>query len=109
MLVLSSHGTADIIVFKEAASKIFKIEDRKDIDIVTKGVEERNSEIFELQLDGDTYDVCTDVLSTKSVVSPTLAKILSEISKNGLPDASLPNILAGNMVTKFVRKKYTPL
>ena len=49
------------------------------------------------------------MLSGKSVVSPKLAKLLSEISKNGLPETSLPNILIGNMVTKFVRKKYTPL
>ena len=38
LLVLSSPGIADIIIFKEAASKIFKIEDREDIDIITKGV-----------------------------------------------------------------------
>ena len=109
MLVLSSHDTANIIIFKEAASKIFKIEDREDIDIITKGVDKRNSEIFELQLHADTNDVYIDVLSTKPVVSPTLAKLISEISKNRLPDTSLPNILAGNMVTKFLRKNYTSL
>ena len=49
------------------------------------------------------------MLSAKSVESPTLAKLLSEISKNGLPEISLPNILIGNIVTKFLRKKYTPL
>ena len=37
LLVLSSPGIA-ITIFKEAASKIFKIEDREDIDIITKGV-----------------------------------------------------------------------
>ena len=55
-------------------------------------------------MDPDTYDTSIDVLNEKSVVSPTLAKLLSKISKNGLPD-----ILIGNMVSKFVRKKYTPL
>ena len=38
LLVLSSPGIADIIIFKEAASKMFKIEDREDINIETKGV-----------------------------------------------------------------------
>ena len=63
---------------------MFKIEDREDIDIETKGVSKKIvSEIFELQLDADTCDTRTDMLSAKSLVSPTLAKLLSEISKNG--------------------------
>ena len=84
LLVLLSPGIPDIIIFKEAASKMFKIEDREDIDIETKGVSKKIvSEIFELQLDADTCDTRTDMLSAKSLVSPTLAKLLSEISKNG--------------------------
>ena len=38
LLVLSSPGIADIIIFKEAASKSFRIEDNDDVDIETKGV-----------------------------------------------------------------------
>ena len=38
LFILSSPGTADVIFFKEKASKKFKIEDREDIDIETKGV-----------------------------------------------------------------------
>ena len=110
LLGLSLPGIADIIIFKEAASKMFKIEDREDIDIETKEVAKKViGEIFELQLDADTYDTRTDVLSAKSVVSPTLAKPFSKISKIGLPGSSFPNILIQNMVTKFVRKRYTPL
>ena len=33
MLVLSSPVIADIIIFKETSSKMFKIEDREDINI----------------------------------------------------------------------------
>ena len=60
-------------------------------------------------MDADTYDVRIDALCATSIVSPTLAKILSGIYKNGLTDTSLPNILIGNMATKFKRIKYTPL
>ena len=60
-------------------------------------------------MDADTYDTRIDVLRAKSVVSPTLAKNFSEISKNGLTDTFLLNILIKNMVTKFSRKKYIPL
>ena len=67
----------------------------------------KNNEIFELQLDAGNYDIRIDALSANSVVSPTLAKLLPEISKNGLPDTSLPHTLIGNTVTKFVHKKYT--
>ena len=110
LLVLSSPGIADIIIFMKAASKMLKIEDREDIDIETKGIAKKIvSEIFELQLDADTYDTCNDVLSAKSVASPTLAKVLSEISKNELPETSPPNISIGNVVTKFVRQKYTAI
>ena len=38
LLVLSSPGIADTIIFKEAATKMFKIEDWEDIDIETKEV-----------------------------------------------------------------------
>lgn len=38
LFILSSPGTADVIFFKEKASKKFRIEDRDDIDIETKGV-----------------------------------------------------------------------
>ena len=36
LLDLSSPGITDIMIFKEAASKTFKIEERKDIDIKKK-------------------------------------------------------------------------
>ena len=38
LLVSSSPVIADIIIFKEALSKMFKIEDREDIDTEKKGV-----------------------------------------------------------------------
>ena len=59
------------------------------------------SETLELQLDADIYERCIDVLNEKSVVSPTFKKLLSENSKNGLPDITLPNILIENMIIKF--------
>ena len=61
MLAFLSPGIVDIISSKEAASKTFKIEDREDIDIETKGVAKK-SQIFELQLEADTYDTRIDVL-----------------------------------------------
>ena len=88
---------------------MFKIEEREDINIETKRVAKKSSKIFVLQLDADTYDTRIDVLRAKSVVSPTLAKNFSEISKNGLTDTFLLNILIKNMVTKFSRKKCIPL
>ena len=105
LLVLSSPGIGDIIIFKEAVSKMFKIEERKDIDIERKGVAKKIVKYWNYKLDAGTYDV----LSAKSAVSPTLVKLLSEISKTGLPETSLPYILIVNMLTKFVHKKYTPL
>ena len=66
-------------------------------------------QIFEIQLDADAYDTRIDLLSAKFVLSLTLVKRLLENSKNGLPDTFLPNILIGNMVTKFVRKNYAHL
>ena len=36
ILVLSSTGIADVLIFKEAASKMFKIEDNDDREIDTK-------------------------------------------------------------------------
>ena len=44
-------------------------------------------------MDPDTYDTQTDVISGKSIVSPTFAKCLFENSQNGLPDIPAPNNL----------------
>ena len=72
LLVISSPGIAGIIILEETECKMFKIKDSEDIDIETKGVARKLvSEIFELKLEADTYNTRIDVLSAKSVVSPT--------------------------------------
>ena len=74
LLVLSSPGIADIIIFKKAASKIFRIEDNDDVDIETKGVARKIvSEISEMTLESHIYEARIDVPLAKSYVSPTLA------------------------------------
>ena len=60
-------------------------------------------------MEAHTYDISINVHSEKCVASPTLAKLFLQISKNRLSHTSFPRVLIGNMVTKFVRKKYTPL
>lgn len=74
-----------------------------------RSCQKRVCEILQLRLDPDTYDTSIDGFSATNVVNPTLAKFLSTISKNVLPNEYLPNVLIGNMVAKFVGKKYTHL
>ena len=55
--VPSSPGIAYIIIFKEAVSKMLKIEDREDINFLSKRSCQKNSETFQQKLNANTHSL----------------------------------------------------
>ena len=110
LLVLSSPGINDILVFKEVAASMFCIEENDEDYVDTKSVaKEIVKEIHSIEHEKDQYHSRIDIQSAKSEVSPTLSRLLSEISKEGLKESSLPQIYIGNIITSIVSKRYTSL
>ena len=74
LLVLSSPGINDILVFKEVAASMFCIEENDEDYVDTKSVaKEIVKEICCIEYDKDQYHSRIDSQSAKSDVSPTLS------------------------------------
>lgn len=109
LLVLSSPGIANILIFKNQASKILFVQ-KDDDNIETKNVAKKiTQEIKNLSNDKNVYYTTINIQRAKSEVSPTLSKLLSEICGESLFETSLPSILIGNMITSCVAKRHTSL
>ena len=107
LLVLSSPSIASILVFRNHASSIMRIEnvddDNVDIEKIAKVV---INEIDSIPLKRDTYNKHIDIVTAKQDVSPTLMQLLKTISKNFAND-SLAAILIGNIITSRVSNRTT--
>ena len=112
VILLSSPGIANIVVFRSHANSILRVQELQtddiddSIDIVAKAVV---SDIKCVQKDKDFYNSSIDIHEAKSKVSPTLSKLLSMISPTELSQDSLPAILIGNMITSRLSKQCTDL
>ena len=115
-MVLSSPGIASIVVFKNKANSMLRIQEveketENDIsdevlDMIAKSIV---SEIKEIPSDKSNYQSRINIPLAKSDVSPTLAKLLSKIDSKALHPESLPAIYVGNIVTSQVAKRFTNL
>ncbi len=79
ILLLSSPGIANIIVFKSKANTVLRIqslddEDERNLRSTAKNIV---SEIQNIKYNKDEYQSNIDLTSCKQDVSPTLAKLLS--------------------------------
>ena len=98
-MVLSSPGIASIVVFKNKANSMLRIQeveketenDTSDevLDMIAKSIV---SEIKEIPSDKSNYQSRINISLAKSDVSPTLAKLLSKIDSKALHPESLPAI-----------------
>ena len=110
IILLSSRGIANSLVFKSKASSILHIqmledEDEGNLQSIAKKIV---SEIKSIFYDKDEYQSKIDLTSCQQDVSPSLAKLLSYVSPH-LSDNSLPSILIGNIVTSMASNRYTSL
>lgn len=90
MLDLSSPGITDIMIFKEAAPKTFKIEDREDIDIKKKELPKKS-----------WWNIAATIGRRQSFFQQFPKMYYQTL-------ITYPNVLIRNMVAKFVGKK-TPI
>ena len=110
IIVMSSPGIADIVLFKDEASNIFKIEKSDDQEVDTRKVAQKIiAEISEMEVDKDSYKTRISTDSVIHEVSPTLTRLLSDISPEYFQGSALPSLMIGNIVTKAVSKSYPSL
>ena len=108
LLILSSKGLANLLVFHNAANKFLRVQEDDDDDIsvsnVAKMIQRETKElspkqnVYKLQMNKEIADEDT---------SPTLMSLLAALSKN--LDNSLPAIMIGNMITAAINKRPTSL
>ena len=110
VILLSSPGIANMLVFKTQANNILRIqetdeEDEIHVQAVAKSIVK---EIKDIKTNKNVYQAKIDLLSAQQDVSPTLSKLLKLISPH-LSELSLPSLLVGNLVTSSVANRYTSL
>ena len=103
LIVLSSPGLADILVFWKHVSSIMKIFESDDQPTdVSKAAKCIQKEISHLILNKDKYEQRIDKAAANECVSETLRALLAQISDD-LSAKELPAILIGNIITRVVR------
>ena len=107
LVVLSSPGIANILLFRKHATNILKLDEISDCPDLSKVGKCINREIQEISLPQNVYHKRIDRLTSNVSVSKTLIALLSEVS-NEFSEDHLPAILIGNMITSIVKKKLTP-
>ena len=110
LIVLSSPGLANILVFRAHAAGILKLcedddECRQDVSKYAKCIKRK---IKDMPLVKDFYAKHIRKNSANSCISDSLKALLGEISDDLTAD-KLPAILSGNMVTSIVTKKSSDL
>ena len=110
VILLSSPGIANILVFKTQANHILRIqevddEDEIHVQAVAKSIVK---EIKEMTFNKNVYQAKLDLISSQQDVSCTLSKLLRYVSPQ-LTELSLPSLLVGNLITSVVAKRYTSL
>ena len=101
--------TFDILLFKQKAASLFKVQEEQEEEIYVRAIAKQIiTEIRGIPYNKDTYKTRIDAKLAKEEVSPTLAKLLSNVSAD-LTEDSLPAILIGNMITSRVAKRKTDL
>ena len=109
LILLSSPGLANLLVFRKHASTIMKITESDDDPIDMKRIANQiKKEILDMEMPNDRYHRRINKSIAKESVSETLTNLLSKISED-LSGNELPSILIGNIITSIVRKKPTTL
>ena len=107
LIVLSSPGLANILLFRSTASNVLRVvdfeEDDKSPEVVAKQIVR---ECKELCIDKNVYNTRIDKDLAKEETSSTLT-LLSNISEK--LDNNLPALLIGNIVTSMLTNKPTSL
>ena len=110
LVVLSSQGLANILIFRKHAAGILKLcEEENDYsEDVNKVAKNIRKEIKNMSLARDRYAKRINKSSASEYISNSLKALLREISDD-LSEDKLPAILIGNIVTNNVSKKPTDL
>ena len=108
LIVLSSPGLANILLFRSTASNVLRVvdfeEDDKSPEVVAKQIVR---ECKELCIDKNVYNTRIDKDLAKEETSSTLLTLLSNVSEK--LDNNLPALLIGNIVTSMLTNKPTSL
>ena len=100
LLVLSSPGISNIVLFRGKASSLFNVtdEDTGDLDAALSTVSKQvKHEVKEIILDKTNYSIEIDRDSTLETISDTVMNFLAMLSPK--LDKTLPAILIGSMIT----------
>ena len=107
LLVFTSPGYANMLVFSKAAGSILRCKrgDNRDSDLdssMQKVAKQTVKECKEIKLERDTYNLHMDQNSLAESSSTTLLQLLKSITYE--QETSLPLFLIGNIVSSMVRK-----
>ena len=109
LILLSSPGLANVLVFRKHASTIMKITESDDDEIEVKRLAKRiRKEILDMKVNTDEYQKRINKSIAKEPLSESLTYLLSKISPD-LSENELPSILIGNIIASIIRKKPTTL
>ena len=110
LVVLSSQGLANILIFRKHAAGILKLcEEENDYsEDVNKVAKNIRKEIKNMSLARDRYAKRINKSSASEYISDSLKALLRQISDD-LSEDKLPAILIGNIVTSMASKKPTDL
>ena len=110
LLILSAPGIANILVFRNTASKVMNVvkSDKDDIETsLEKIAKVIITESLHIKKDQSTFDTRISLDDALNCSSPTLLNLLSKISSK--LDLTLPAAMVGNMFTSIISKKPTTL
>ena len=108
LVVLSSPGIADIIMFRSKATALLRIVDEnsddRSVEIVAKHIVR---ECKQQMPEKDVYNTRVDKTSASDEISPTLLLLLSTISDK--LNNTLPAVLIGNILESIIINRPTTL
>ena len=110
IIVLSSIGLPNILMFKGHACSVIRIDkgDDDNLEVVRNIAKKIRHEVKSMELDRTKYNRRIDADVASEEFSPTLAFLISEIDP-ALSFSELPAILVGNIITNIIRKMPTTL
>ncbi len=110
LLVLSSPGIANIIVFRNKASDILRVvdDDDDDLDVAITNVSKTvKADVKRIHVDKGHYSTGIDTESAIQSVSTTVLDLLANLSPK--LDKTLPALLIGSMITNTLSNHPTQL
>ena len=110
LLVLSSPGIANVIVFRSCASETLRLVNNEDDDIEAVAADASKricQDVKDIDIDKEHYNICLDKNIISESISDFILMLLAKVSPK--LDNTLPALLIGSIVTAVVKSHPTSL